>query len=73
MWTRLYPERQEHKLPTVLAKSEVKKLLSSCQNIKHRAILTLIYACGLRLSECINLRVSEIDSARMILAIRSAK
>jgi len=65
--------RVEHKLPNVLSKSEVKILLSSLSNQKHRTMLSLIYACGLRRSELIALRPGDIDSKRHLLAIRNSK
>lgn len=44
IWNELYPEKCEKKLPNILSKEEVKKLLSIIENIKHKTILTLIYA-----------------------------
>ena len=72
-WNGLYPEKWERKLPNILSKGEVKKLLDSTENLKHKTILTLIYAGWLRLSECVNLKISDIDSKRMTLKIRQAK
>jgi site-specific recombinase XerD len=43
-WDEFYPDRNEHKLPQILSKSEVRKLLDSSENIKHKTILTLLYA-----------------------------
>lgn len=65
--------RREHKLPNVLSKEEVRKLLAAPVNIKHRAMLSLIYACGLRRSELINMRPSDIDSKRGLITIKQAK
>jgi len=72
-WNELYPDRSERKLPNILSKEEIKKLLDACENIKHKAILTLIYAGGLRLSECVNLHIADIDSSRMTLVLHAAK
>lgn len=69
----LLPKRQEYKIPPVLSKDEVAKILNSVNNLKHKTILSLIYACGLRLSEAINLKLSDIDSSRMIISIRQSK
>lgn len=69
----LYPKRQETKIPSVLSKQEVKKIIDSTDNLKHKTILSVIYACGLRLSELINLKISDIDSKRMIITIRQSK
>lgn len=65
--------RHEHKLPNVLSKDEVKQILSAPQNIKHRTMLSLIYACGLRRSELLNLKPGSIDSKRGLLIIKQAK
>ena len=69
----LYRPNKEHKLPKVLSKNEVKNILNSCNNIKHKCILMLIYSAGLRRSELLNLEVSDIDSGRMVITIRGAK
>ena len=60
-------------LPNVLGKEEVKLLLEAMQNVKHRAMLSLIYACGLRSGELLVLKPEHIDSKRMILIIKNAK
>ncbi|HAX94062.1 MAG TPA: integrase [Bacteroidales bacterium] len=65
--------RPEHRLPNVLSKDEVKKLLNASLNEKHRVMLSLIYACGLRRSELIDLHVSDVDVSRRLLIIRQAK
>jgi integrase/recombinase XerD len=60
-------------LPNVLSKEEVKKILDAPANIKHRAMLSLIYACGLRRGELLNLKPADVDSKRKLLIIRQAK
>jgi integrase/recombinase XerD len=65
--------RREHKLPNVLSKEEVKAILQAPTNLKHRAMLSLIYACGLRRSELLNLRPADVDSKRHLLIILNAK
>jgi integrase/recombinase XerD len=65
--------KPEKKLPNVLSKEEVKQIIEAPKNIKHKAMLSLIYACGLRRSELLNLKISDIDSARHLLIIRNAK
>lgn len=65
--------RREHKLPNVLSKEEVKQILNSLENEKHKMMLTLIYACGLRRSELLNLTFSDINSSRNLLTIRQSK
>lgn len=65
--------RREHKLPNVLSKREVAKLLQFTKNQKHRTMLSLIYGCGLRRGELINLRPGDIESQRGLMVIRQAK
>lgn len=60
-------------LPNVLSKQEVKVILEAHGNMKHRTMLSLIYACGLRRSELLNLKPNDIDSKRGILLIKQAK
>ncbi len=66
------PKREKH-LPNVLSKEEVKAILNAHSNIKHRAMLSLIYSCGLRRSELLNLKLKDIDSKRGLVLIRNAK
>jgi len=65
--------RYSRKLPNVLSKDEIEKILKATQNLKHKAILSLIYSCGLRRSELLNLEIKDIDSKRNLLIIRNAK
>ncbi|MBN1119036.1 MAG: tyrosine-type recombinase/integrase [Bacteroidales bacterium] len=60
-------------LPTVLSKEEVKSIIDSINNLKHKAIISTIYSCGLRISELINLHIRDIDSKRMVIFIRDSK
>ena len=52
---------------------EIKAILEAHGNIKHKAMLSLIYACGLRRSELLNLKPADIDSKRGVLLIKQAK
>lgn len=70
---KLERPRREHKLPNVLSKEEVSSILQSLPNIKHRSMLSLIYACGLRRGELLNLKPLDVDSKRHLLIIRNAK
>jgi integrase/recombinase XerD len=65
--------RQERKLPHVLSQSQVKELLDSVTNLKHKLMLTMVYACGLRRSELLKLKPSDIHSDRSMLRINQAK
>lgn len=69
----LYPKRKEHKLPNFLTRDEVRKILDITQNLKHKAILTTIYSCGLRLGEVLELKIADIKARENILLIRQAK
>jgi len=57
------------KLPVVLSKEEVRSLIETTRNLKHRAILAVIYSAGLRISELASLRPSDIDSDRKQIRI----
>ncbi len=61
------------KLPVVLSPGEVKHFLDSIHNIKQHAILTIAYAAGLRVSEVTHLKVTDIDSQRMVLRVDQGK
>ena len=65
--------RVEKKLPIVLSKDEVQRMFNVCENLKHKIILSILYACGLRVSELINLKWSHIDRARMIINVVCGK
>jgi integrase/recombinase XerD len=65
--------RREKRLPNVLSKQEIKAILEAPTNLKHRALLSLIYACGLRRSEVLNLRLTDIHSDRHLLFIHQSK
>lgn len=61
------------KLPIVIDHNHIIGQLSKIQNLKHRAILTLTYSVGLRVSEITNLKIEDIDSKRMLIHIKNAK
>jgi integrase/recombinase XerD len=60
-------------LPEIFSVEEVQLLLQKVKNVKHRAMLSLIYACGLRRSELIHLKINSIDSNRKLLIIKGSK
>ena len=70
---RIPYQKTGRKLPVVLSQGEVKALLETLKNLKHRALLMTIYAAGLRVSEVVNLRVRDIDSGRQMLRIDQGK
>ena len=65
--------RKETKLPQPLDPSEVKAIISVCKNKKHKSIIFLLYGCGLRVSEVVNLKIKSIDSVKMIINIIGGK
>jgi len=65
--------RPQHRLPNVLSREEVKRVLDSIINEKHRVMLSLVYGCGLRRSEVLELLPSDIDRDRKLLRIRQSK
>ncbi len=65
--------RYDKKLPRYLTKEEVKVLLDKSTYLKHKAILSTIYSSGLRVSEVINLRISDIMSKEMKIRVRKGK
>ena len=65
--------KKEKKLPRVIDSDEILKSLSTIENLKHKAILTLTFSVGLRVSEVVNLKIEDIDSSRMIINIKNGK
>ena len=65
--------RLPQKLPVVLSREEVAKLIAAAPNLKHQTALALAYGAGLRVSEVVALKVGDIDSERMTLRIEQAK
>jgi site-specific recombinase XerD len=61
------------KLPVVLSRDEVQRFLDCLGNIKHRAILTTCYGAGLRVSEAVRLKATDIDSRRMVIRVAQGK
>lgn len=61
------------RLPATLTQDEVGRIISACENLKHKAVLMTLYGSGIRLHELINLKVGDIDSANMRLFINQGK
>lgn len=70
---KIHRPKRSKLLPNVLSKEEVKLILNAHSNIKHKTMLSLIYSCGLRRSELLNLKPADIDSKRGIVIIRQGK
>ena len=65
--------RQAKKLPVVLSQDEVARFLAAVDNVKHRIVLTVCYATGLRISEAVRLKPAAIDSQRMVIRVEQGK
>lgn len=65
--------KQKKRLPVILNRDEIKRFFSVITNIKHRAILSLLYSAGLRVSEVITLPIRDIDSERMQIRVHNGK
>ena len=65
--------RKAKKLPVVLSKEEVARFLGAVDNLKHRTVLTVCYATGLRISEAVRLKPGAIDSKRMVIRVEQGK
>jgi len=59
--------RKDKKLPVILSKEEFAKIFDSAANVKHKAILMLVYSSGLRAGEAVKLRTEDIDIKRMFI------
>lgn len=66
------PRKEKH-LPKIIDDTYILTCLNKIKNIKHKAVLSLAYSVGLRISELINLKIENIDSKRMIITIKQAK
>lgn len=69
----IHSAKKNKSLPVVLSRDEIEKILAATINVKHRLLLTLAYGAGLRVSEVINLRVSDIDLTELTIHLKEAK
>lgn len=72
-WPKIAKPPKTKRLPDILTIEEVDKLMSNLEKLRYRTCLFTIYSMGLRLGEGINLKVSDIDSKRMLVHVRNAK
>lgn len=70
---KLERPKRSRKLPNVLSQEEILQIIAFTQNLKHRAIIALIYSCGLRISELINLKLVDFHIERKQLIIKEGK
>ena len=73
LMAKMRPVRVPQRLPVVLSKEEVGRLIAACGNLKHQTALSLAYGTGLRASEVTALKVGDIDSERMTLRVEQGK
>ncbi|KIC91023.1 hypothetical protein HY58_08375 [Flavihumibacter sp. ZG627] len=71
-WEIPRPQKPDQ-LPNVLGEGELERMFSSVTNLKHKALLFTAYSAGLRVSEVVSLRLSDIDSGRMQIRIEQSK
>jgi len=67
------PRKKVRRLPEILSKEELEKLFGALSNQKHRTLLMTTYSAGLRVSEVIGLKVTDIDSKRMMIRVQQGK
>lgn len=65
--------KKSRKLPSVLSQEEVLEIIKCTQNLKHKAIISLIYSCGLRISELINLKLTDFNLDRKQVLVKNGK
>ena len=73
LMAKMRPVRVPQRLPVVLSKEEVGRLIAACGNLKHQTALSLAYGTGLRAAEVTALKVGDIDSERMTLRVEQGK
>jgi site-specific recombinase XerD len=70
---KMQPVRLPRKLPVILSREEVGRLIAASGNLKHQTALALAYGTGLRVNEVVSLKVGDIDSQRMTLRVEQGK
>jgi integrase/recombinase XerD len=65
--------KKDKQLPKVIDKSEIETMIQLASNYKHKAILVVIYGCGLRVGEMLNLKPNDVDSKRKMLLVKNGK
>ena len=73
LMAKMQPVRVPQKLPVILSREEVARLIAACTNLKHQTALSLAYGTGLRAGEVVALKVGDIDSERMTLRVEQGK
>jgi len=73
LMVKVHAVHEPRKLPVVLSREEVARLLAAAENIKHQTALSVAYGAGLRASEVVSLKISDVDSQRMTLRVEQGK
>lgn len=73
IFTDIRPPKAEKKLPTVLPKGEIKKILDVTKNSKHRLLIEFLYSSGLRVSECVCMKIDDVDVNEKMGIVRAGK
>ncbi len=69
----LPPHKSEQRLPEILSAEEIVRLFAAVNNIKHRVLLQIAYSAGLRVGELVHLKITDIDSNRMMIRVVQGK
>ena len=70
---KMQPVRVSRTLPVVLSREEAARLIAAAPNLKHQAAMSVAYGAGLRVSEIVSLKVSDVDSQRITLRVQQGK
>jgi integrase/recombinase XerD len=73
IFTKVKAPKMDKKLPTVLTKDEVKRLIETPKNFKHQLLIKMLYSSGLRVSECVNLKINDLELKEKMGTVRSGK
>lgn len=65
--------KKNKKLPIILSRAEIEKIIEATDNAKYKPMISLGYACGLRVSEVINLRITDLNIDKLVVHIKGAK
>jgi integrase len=70
---RIFRAKKDKTLPVILSREEVRKILSQVKDVRYYACLALVYSCGLRAGEAVNMKVGDIDSDQGLIYVRKGK
>jgi len=73
IFSKIESPKLEKKIPTVLTKDEIKQMIASAKNQKHRILVELLYSAGLRVSEAVKMRINDLDLKEKIAVVRAGK